>query len=124
MANPRLYATFLLWMLSELFENSPKSAIPTSRSSCSFSTRRICCSTMRPKPLLDKIEQVVRLIRSKGVGVYFVTQNPIDVPDTVLAPTRQPRAARVARLYAARPEGGEGGGGDVPAQSKVSTPLR
>ena len=53
-----------------------------------------------PKALLDKIEQVVRLIRSKGVGVYFVTQNPLDVPDKVLGPARQPRAARVARLHA------------------------
>ena len=56
----------------------------TSRSSSSSSTRRTCCSTTRRRSLLDKIEQVVRLIRSKGVGVYFVTQNPLDVPDTVL----------------------------------------
>ena len=56
----------------------------TSRSSCSSSTRRTCCSPMRRRSLLDKIEQVVRLIRSKGVGVFFVTQNPLDVPDIVL----------------------------------------
>ena len=62
----------------------PRWATWTSPSWCSSSTRRTCCSTMRPKALLDKIEQVVRLIRSKGVGVYFVTQNPLDVPDTVL----------------------------------------
>ena len=61
-----------------------RSATSTSRSSCSSSTRRICCSTTRPKACCDAIEQVVRLIRSKGVGVYFVTQNPLDVPDTVL----------------------------------------
>ncbi len=57
-----------------------------------------------PKALLDKIEQVVRLIRSKGVGVYFITQNPMDVPDKVAGPARQPRAACAARLHAARPE--------------------
>ena len=62
----------------------PKSATWTSRSWCSSSTKRTCCSTMRRKALLEKIEQVVRLIRSKGVGVYFVTQNPLDIPDTVL----------------------------------------
>ena len=61
----------------------PRSAIPTSRSSSSSSTRRICCSTTRRRRLLEKIEQVVRLIRSKGVGVYFITQNPIDIPDKV-----------------------------------------
>ena len=74
---------------------------------------------MRPKALLDKIEQVVRLIRSKGVGVYFVTQNPLDVPDKVLGAARQPRAARAARVHAARPEGGAGGGGHVPRQSQA-----
>ena len=63
----------------------PRSAIPTSRSSSSSSTRRICCSTTRRQALLEKVEQVVRLIRSKGVGVYFITQNPIDIPDKVAA---------------------------------------
>ncbi len=77
-----------------------------------------------PKALLDKVEQVVRLIRSKGVGVYFVTQNPLDVPETVLGAARQPRAARAARLHAARPEGGERRRRDVPAQSRTSTPHR
>ena len=62
----------------------PKSAIPRSRSWCSSSTKRTCCSTTRPRRCSSKIEQVVRLIRSKGVGVYFVTQNPLDIPDTVL----------------------------------------
>ena len=62
----------------------PRSATSTSRSWCSSSTRRTCCSTTRPTRCVDKIEQVVRLIRSKGVGVYFVTQNPIDIPEEVL----------------------------------------
>ena len=77
-----------------------------------------------PKALLDKIEQVVRLIRSKGVGVYFVTQNPLDVPGDRARPARQPRAACAACLHAARPEGGEGGGGDVPAEPGVLRPRR
>ena len=64
---------------------SRRSAIPTSRSCASSSTRPICCSTMRRQALLEKVEQVVRLIRSKGVGVYFITQNPIDIPDKVAA---------------------------------------
>ncbi len=85
MQSPRLYATFLLWLLSELFEVAARGrAISTSRSSSSSSTRRICCSTMRPRRCCRRIEQVVRLIRSKGVGVYFITQNPLDVPETVL----------------------------------------
>ncbi len=84
MRAPRLYATFLLWMLSEFSSICPRSAISTSRSSCSSSTKRICCSPTRPRSCSTAIEQVVRLIRSKGVGVYFVTQNPLDVPDTVL----------------------------------------
>ncbi len=84
MASPKLYATFLLWLMSELFESlSSRSAIPTSPCSPSSSTKRICCFADAPKALLEKIEQVVRLIRSKGVGVYFITQNPIDIPDTV-----------------------------------------
>jgi uncharacterized protein len=68
-----------------------------------------------PKALVDKVEQVVKLVRSKGVGVYFVTQNPATFP-TSCWPARQPRAARAARLYAARAEGGEGGGRHLPAQ--------
>jgi hypothetical protein len=84
MMNPRLYATFLLWLMSELFEELPKSAIRTSRSWSSSSTRRI--SVRRSAEGAGRrVEQVVRLIRSKGVGVYFVTQNPLDVPETVLA---------------------------------------
>ena len=85
MNNPRLYATFLLWLLVRAVRATARGRrSATSRSSCSSSTRRTCCSTTRPQALLEKIEQVVRLIRSKGVGVYFVTQNPLDIPDTVL----------------------------------------
>ncbi|MBV9562666.1 MAG: DUF853 family protein [Bradyrhizobium sp.] len=82
--NPRLYATFLLWMLSELFEELPEVGDPPKPKLVFFFDEAHLLFNDAPKSLMDKIEQVVRLIRSKGVGVYFVTQNPIDVPDRVL----------------------------------------
>jgi DNA helicase HerA-like ATPase len=85
MENPRLYATFLLWLLSELFEQLPEVGDLPKPKLCFFFDEAHLLFTDAPKALLDKIEQVVRLIRSKGVGVYFVTQNPLDVPDKVLA---------------------------------------
>jgi DNA helicase HerA-like ATPase len=85
MENPRLYATFLLWLLSELFEELPELGDPDKPKLVFFFDEAHLLFTDAPKALLDKIEQVVRLIRSKGVGVYFVTQNPLDVPDKVLA---------------------------------------
>jgi DNA helicase HerA-like ATPase len=85
MQSPQLYATFLLWMLSELFEELPEVGDPPKPRLVFFFDEAHLLFNDAPKPLMDKIEQVVRLIRSKGVGVYFVTQNPIDVPDKVLA---------------------------------------
>src|ERR1700753_3900428 len=85
MQSPRLYATFLLWMLSELFEQLPEAGDPPQPKLVFFFDEAHLLFNDAPKALMDKIEQVVRLIRSKGVGVYFVTQNPIDVPDKVLA---------------------------------------
>ncbi len=85
MQSPRLYATFLLWMLSELFEELPEVGDPPKPKLVFFFDEAHLLFTDAPKALMDKIEQVVRLIRSKGVGVYFVTQNPIDVPDKVLS---------------------------------------
>jgi hypothetical protein len=84
MENPRLYATFLLWLLSELFEDLPEVGDPDKPKLVFFFDEAHLLFDDAPKALLDKIEQVVRLIRSKGVGVYFVTQNPLDVPDDVL----------------------------------------
>ncbi len=81
---PKLYASFLLWLMSELFEKLPEIGDPEKPKLVFFFDEAHLLFTDAPKPLLDKIEQVVRLIRSKGVGVYFVTQNPLDVPDTVL----------------------------------------
>jgi DNA helicase HerA-like ATPase len=84
MNSPKLYATLLLWMLSELFERLPEVGDPEKPRLVFFFDEAHLLFTDAPKALLDKIEQVVRLIRSKGVGIYFVTQNPLDVPDVVL----------------------------------------
>ncbi len=83
MAAPKLYSTFLLWLMSELFEHLPEVGDPDKPRLVFFFDEAHLLFDEAPKALLDKIEQVVRLIRSKGVGVYFITQNPIDIPDTV-----------------------------------------
>jgi DNA double-strand break repair helicase HerA and related ATPase len=85
MNSPRLYATFLLWLLSELFEDLPEIGDPEKPRLVFFFDEAHLLFNDAPKALLEKIEQVVRLVRSKGVGVYFVTQNPLDVPDVVLS---------------------------------------
>lgn len=84
MQSPKLYATFLLWMLSELFETLPEIGDPDKPKLVFFFDEAHLLFDDAPKGLLDKVEQVVRLIRSKGVGVYFVTQSPLDVPDDIL----------------------------------------
>ncbi|MBM3621261.1 MAG: DUF853 family protein [Alphaproteobacteria bacterium] len=84
MQNPRLYGTFLLWMLSELFETMPEVGDLDRPKFVFFFDEAHLLFDDAPKALVEKIEQVVRLIRSKGVGVYFITQNPLDVPETVL----------------------------------------
>jgi len=85
MMNPRLYATFLLWLLSELFEELPEVGDPDKPKLVFFFDEAHLLFDEAPKILVDRVEQVVRLIRSKGVGVFFVTQNPLDVPETVLS---------------------------------------
>jgi DNA helicase HerA-like ATPase len=82
---PRLYATFLLWMLSELFETLPEIGDPEKPKLVFFFDEAHLLFNEAPKVLIERIELVVRLVRSKGVGVYFVTQNPLDIPDSVLA---------------------------------------
>ena len=84
MQTPKLYSTFLLWLMSELFEQLPEVGDPDKPRLVFFFDEAHLLFDQASKALEDKIEQVVRLIRSKGVGVYFVTQNPADVPDTVL----------------------------------------
>lgn len=83
--SPRLYATFLLWMLSELFEMLPEVGDPDKPKLVFFFDEAHLLFDDAPKVLVERIELVVRLVRSKGVGVYFVTQNPLDIPDSVLA---------------------------------------
>ncbi|MDO8296703.1 MAG: DUF853 family protein [Caulobacter sp.] len=83
--SPRLYATFLLWLLSELFEDLPEIGDPEKPRLVFFFDEAHLLFRDAPRALLEKVEQVVRLIRSKGVGVFFVTQNPADIPETVLA---------------------------------------
>ena len=84
MQTPRLYATFLLWLLSELFEELPEIGYPDKPRLVFFFDEAHLLFNDAPKALIEKVEQVVRLIRSKGVGVYFVTQNPLDIPDAIL----------------------------------------
>jgi DNA helicase HerA-like ATPase len=85
MQSPRLYAAFLLWMLSELFEQLPEIGDPDKPKLVFFFDEAHLLFDEAPKVLVERIELVVRLVRSKGVGVYFVTQNPLDIPDAVLA---------------------------------------
>ena len=85
MNSPRLYATFLLWMLSELFEQLPEVGDLDKPKLVFFFDEAHLLFNEAPKVLVERIELVVRLVRSKGVGVYFVTQNPLDIPDSVLA---------------------------------------
>jgi hypothetical protein len=82
--SPRLYSTFLLWLLSELYEHLPELGDPEKPRLVFFFDEAHLLFRDAPKPLIEKVEQVVRLVRSKGVGVFFVTQNPLDVPETVL----------------------------------------
>jgi DNA helicase HerA-like ATPase len=101
MENPRLYATFLLWLMSELFETLPEVGDLDKPKLVFFFDEAHLLFNEAPKNLLDKIEQVVRLIRSKGVGIYFVTQNPLDVPDKVLAQLGN-RAQHALRAFTPR----------------------
>ncbi len=101
MRAPRLYATFLLWLLSELFEELPEVGDPDKPKLVFFFDEAHLLFDEAPKALIEKIEQVVKLIRSKGVGVFFVTQNPLDVPDSVLAQLGN-RVQHALRAYTPR----------------------
>ncbi|MFW5450291.1 MAG: helicase HerA-like domain-containing protein [Methylophagaceae bacterium] len=101
MNSPQLYSTFLLWLMSELFEQLPEVGDPDKPKLVMFFDEAHLIFKDAPKVLLDKIEQVVRLIRSKGVGVYFVTQNPTDIPDGVLGQLGN-RIQHALRAYTAR----------------------
>ena len=101
MMAPRLYATFLLWLLSELFEELPEVGNPEKPHLVFFFDEAHLLFDEAPRILVEKVEQVVKLIRSKGVGVYFVTQNPLDVPDEVLAQLGN-RVQHALRAYTPR----------------------
>ena len=83
--SPLLYSTFLLWMLSELYEQLPEVGDLDKPKMCFFFDEAHLLFNDAPRALIEKIEQIVKLVRSKGVGVYFITQNPADIPDPVLA---------------------------------------
>lgn len=101
MQSPQLYSTFLLWLLAELFEQLPEVGDPEKPKLVLFFDEAHLLFDDAPKALLDKIEQVVRLIRSKGVGVYFVTQNPTDIPDSILGQLGN-RIQHALRAYTAK----------------------
>ena len=101
MLSPRLYATFLLWLLSELFEELPEVGDPDKPKLVFFFDEAHLLFDEAPKVLVERVEQVVKLIRSKGVGVFFVTQNPLDVPDGVLAQLGN-RVQHALRAYTPR----------------------
>jgi DNA helicase HerA-like ATPase len=101
MAAPQLYSTFLLWLLSELFEDLPEVGDPDQPKLVFFFDEAHLLFADAPPGLLQKIEQVVKLVRSKGVGVYFVTQNPLDIPDSVLAQLGN-RVQHALRAYTPR----------------------
>ncbi len=103
MMNPRLYSTFLLWLMSELFEQLPEIGDAEKPKMVFFFDEAHLLFDEVPPVLLDRVEQVVRLIRSKGVGVYFVTQNPLDIPDPVLAQLGN-RVQHALRAYTPREE--------------------
>ncbi|THF69690.1 MAG: DUF853 domain-containing protein, partial [Methylophaga nitratireducenticrescens] len=101
MQSPQLYSTFLLWLMAELFDQLPEVGDPEKPKLVLFFDEAHLLFDDAPKALLDKIEQVVRLIRSKGVGVYFVTQNPTDIPDSVLGQLGN-RIQHALRAYTAK----------------------
>ena len=105
MKTPRLYATFLLWMLAQLFDKLPEVGDADKPKLVFFFDEAHLLFSEAPKALLEQVERVTRLIRSKGVGVYYVTQNPRDVPNQCIGAARQPCAACVARLHTDRAEG-------------------
>jgi DNA helicase HerA-like ATPase len=101
MQSPQLYATFLLWLMSELFEALPEVGDPDKPRLVFFFDEAHLLFDGAPKVLVDKVEQVVKLIRSKGVGIFFVTQNPIDIPESVLAQLGN-RVQHALRAYTPR----------------------
>ena len=119
MESPKLYSTFLLWLLSELFEVMPEVGDVEKPKFVFFFDEAHLLFDDAPKALLDKIEQVVRLIRSKGVGIYFISQNPLDIPESVLGQLSN-RVQHALRAFTPRDQKAvKDGGRDVPAEQEV-----
>jgi DNA helicase HerA-like ATPase len=119
LSSPRVYSTMLLWLLSELFENLPEIGDPEKPKLVFFFDEAHLLFNDAPKELLERIEQVVRLVRSKGVGVYFVTQNPLDVPQTVLGQLGN-RVQHALRAFTPRDQAAvKSRGHHVPRQSEA-----
>ena len=119
MTSPRIYSTFLLYLLSELFEQLPEVGDPQKPGLVFFFDEAHLLFTDAPKPFLEKIEQVVRLVRSKGVGVYFVTRESDGHSRPGPRPVREPGAARLAGVFSQRAEGGQGRRRDVPGEPEA-----
>ncbi len=113
MAQPKTYATVLLWLLTKLFDELPEVGDLERPKLVFFFDEAHLLFAGAPKVVLEKVEQLVRLIRSKGVGVYFVSQNPLDIPDTVLGQLGNRVQHAAASLHAARPQSGKGRRPDV-----------
>ncbi len=121
--SPQLYSTFLLWLLSELFEHLPEAGAPPPQPKLVFFFDIAdLLRTDTPPALRQRVEQVVRLIRSKGVGVFFVTQNPTDLPDTVLSELGN-RVQHALRAFTPAPESVKSAA-DTSAPTPTSTPPK
>lgn len=116
---PKLYAASLLWMLSELYEQLPEAGDLEKPKLVFFFDEAHLLFNDAPQVLLDKIEQVIRLIRSKGVGVWFVSQNPSDIPDNVLGQLGNRVQHAFAGFYAQRSESGKSCGANHAGQSGI-----
>ena len=124
MKTPRLYATFLLWMLAQLFDKLPEVGDPEKPKLVFFFDEAHLLFNEAPKALLEQVERVTRLIRSKGVGVYYVTQNPRDVPNSVSAQLGN-RIQHALRAFTPdRAEGHPRRGRDLPAQPQARRGAR
>lgn len=115
---PKLYAASLLWMLSELYEQLPEAGDLEKPKLVFFFDEAHLLFNDAPQVLLDKIEQVIRLIRSKGVGVWFVSQNPSDIPDNVLGQLGN-RVQHALRAFTPRSESGKSCGANHAGQSGI-----
>jgi hypothetical protein len=116
---PKLFSTFLMWLLADLFHDLPEVGDVDKPKLVFFLDEAHLLFDDASEAFLDAVARTVRLIRSKGVGVFFVTQTPKDVPAEVLGPARQPRAARAARLHPRRRQGAQGDGQHLPEERRL-----